>query len=209
MEKDNTIYTRIFDLYHDILNETNNFTLSSDFYLNKTVFNDDFNLNVKFKSNNDSKNNQMLNLKKNFNFFQNVFNSIIENLISLILGIKITSEKNTFNYVYTDDCSLLNFSNKFFLLIKSNFEKYSKFINTSHNYDLMENILNLYTDYAILFGFKYNVKKFKNLNTKQILVEKDNNQVEFLFNIIEILKNSHLSKYSDSIKYAFDNIIEI
>jgi len=213
IEKDKLIYSKIIDLYFNVLKAINRFNffnidcpqrdlianMNHNNFWNDNLLNNDNNIKKKEKQN----------LIKNYNMYQSLFNTIIANLIYMFLGVKNITEKSSVFYNYTDDTALINFSKRFFYLIKSCFEKYSKYINSGHNYDLIENILNLFSDYSILFGFKYNIKGIQNRLFSEKLLRINFSEEEFLYDIIELLKNSCLSKYSESLQYAYRNAIEI
>lgn len=218
-----TFFSEIFDLYYKILNEISNF----DFYYssrenynkapvdigNSRLYSDaqiENNFLIDNKISNSGFRKTRIKNERYFHFYQNVFQIIIENISQLFLGLQNSREENQqINNIMEDD-SFSNFSKRFFNVVKINFEKFSKHLNSGYNYDLMQNILNLYSDYATLIGFKYNLKAayVETKNNKNYHINKINySEEDLLYDIIEILRNSHFQKYSDSIKYALKNSI--
>jgi len=209
VEKYPNIFSKIMDLYFSILNRLNKFNFQSDIDNNDKNFNNLQSYIIKQNIKGCDFHNNDEYIKRNiFSFNQKIFNLIIENLISVFIGIKSATDKNYVNYNYKNDECFVNFSKNFFFILKSNFEKYSKFISTSHNYTLMENFLNLYTDYSILFGIKYNLKEIEKHNIKEKSNFITDNEGELLFQIIELLQKSYITKYSQSLKYAYNKLFE-
>lgn len=217
IEKDKLIFSKIMDLFFKIIKELNRFEFLNDNNIHHSqqedlmanMINNNFGTSNQISINKKNNKKEKKIMHKNYIKYQNIFNTIIENLMSMFLGVKNISEKGSVYYNYIEDPAFLNFSKRFFSLIKSCFEKYSKYINSGHNYDLMENVLNLFSDYSILFGFKYNLKNMqvRSFSDKALLIHF--REEEFLYDIIELLRNSYLSKYSESLKYAYRNAIEI